>query len=222
MKAFRIVPEFRILRLTFCGKSASKSWIWQILIVSLVTIFSVYLKTIDYLKLEIVDIYRHTANFKIWFSKVQDFGNFELSPVFSLNSHLCWYTWIDHNYRKCSKFLNARCPTKMPRQAALTQIRLLLGSSLIRVFPVCYSDMHFINSSPESQQFVREKEGKSFRILEHLCFSAVNLFCSFFLGYCLMTGSANLCVWLDSLRPINNLLFIKGWVFLGWTSTKLG
>ena len=27
-------------------------------------------------KFEIVDIYRHTASFKIWFSKVQDFGNF--------------------------------------------------------------------------------------------------------------------------------------------------
>ena len=29
-------------------------------------------------------------------------------------------------------------------------------------------------------------------------------------------------VWFDSLRPINNLLVIKGRVFLGWTSTKLG
>ena len=29
-------------------------------------------------------------------------------------------------------------------------------------------------------------------------------------------------VWFDSLRPINNLSVIKGWVFLGWTSTKLG
>ena len=32
-------------------------------------------------KIEIVDIYRHTASFKFWFSKVQDFGNFELSPM---------------------------------------------------------------------------------------------------------------------------------------------
>ena len=31
-----------------------------------------------------------------------------------------------------------------------------------------------------------------------------------------------LFVWFDSLRPINNLSVIKGWVFLGWTSTKLG
>ena len=31
-----------------------------------------------------------------------------------------------------------------------------------------------------------------------------------------------LIVWFDSLRPINNLSVIKGRVFLGWTSTKLG
>ena len=29
-------------------------------------------------------------------------------------------------------------------------------------------------------------------------------------------------VWFDSLRPINNRSVIKGQVFLGWTSTKLG
>ena len=31
-----------------------------------------------------------------------------------------------------------------------------------------------------------------------------------------------LFVWFDSLRPVNNLSVIKGRVFLGWTSTKLG
>ena len=31
-----------------------------------------------------------------------------------------------------------------------------------------------------------------------------------------------LIVWFNSLRPISNLSVIKGWVFLGWTSTKLG
>ena len=31
-----------------------------------------------------------------------------------------------------------------------------------------------------------------------------------------------LFVWFDSLLPINNLSVIKGRVFLGWTSTKLG
>ena len=30
-----------------------------------------------------------------------------------------------------------------------------------------------------------------------------------------------LFVWFDSLRPINNLSVKQGWVFLGWTSTKL-
>ena len=32
----------------------------------------------------------------------------------------------------------------------------------------------------------------------------------------------SLFVWFDSLRPINDLSVIKGRVFLGWTSTKLG
>ena len=36
VKAFRIIPEFRILRLTFHRKSASKSWIRQILMASLI------------------------------------------------------------------------------------------------------------------------------------------------------------------------------------------
>ena len=31
-----------------------------------------------------------------------------------------------------------------------------------------------------------------------------------------------LFVWFDSFHPINNLSVIKGWFFLGWTSTKLG
>ena len=31
-----------------------------------------------------------------------------------------------------------------------------------------------------------------------------------------------LFVWFDSLRPISNLSVIKGQIFLGWTSTKLG
>ena len=36
VKVFRIIPEFRILRLTFHRKSASKCWIRQILIASLI------------------------------------------------------------------------------------------------------------------------------------------------------------------------------------------
>ena len=38
---FRSIPEFRILRLTFHGKSASKCWIQQIIIGSLIYIQSV-------------------------------------------------------------------------------------------------------------------------------------------------------------------------------------
>ena len=34
-------------------------------------------------------------------------------------------------------------------------------SSLIRVFPVCYSDKHFMNSSPDNQNFIWEKKEKS-------------------------------------------------------------
>ena len=37
MKVFRISPEFRILRLTFYGKSASKCWIKEIIIASLIS-----------------------------------------------------------------------------------------------------------------------------------------------------------------------------------------
>ena len=39
---------------------------------------------------------------------------------------------------------------------------------------------------------------------------------------CLVHPSKIYFVWFDSLRPINNLSIIKGRVFLGWTSTKLG
>ena len=38
----------------------------------------VYLKVFN---LDFLLIWRHTASFKFWFSKVQDFGNFELSPM---------------------------------------------------------------------------------------------------------------------------------------------
>ena len=36
------------------------------------------------------------------------------------------------------------------------------------------------------------------------------------------TSTTSAAGWFDSLRPINNLSVIKGPVFLGWTSTKLG
>ena len=58
---------------------------------------------------------------------------------------------------KCTKILNTSCLLKRTRQTVLTQIRLLLKkkSNQIRVFPVCYSDKHFVNFSPENQYFIK-------------------------------------------------------------------
>ena len=44
-------------------------------------LFSVRLKAIDHLNLKLGIFSGHTASFKIGVSKVQDFGNFELSPM---------------------------------------------------------------------------------------------------------------------------------------------
>ena len=76
MKVFRIIPEFRmtfqkvILKMLNQGDCISFS-----------DLFSVCLKTIDPLSLKLWIFSRHTASFKIEISKVQDFGNFELSPM---------------------------------------------------------------------------------------------------------------------------------------------
>ena len=53
MKVFRINPEFRILRLTFHRKSASKCRISEIKLVSLITFFD-FLNTISHLKMELL------------------------------------------------------------------------------------------------------------------------------------------------------------------------
>ena len=47
VKVFRINPEFNILRLTFHRKSASKCWIEEIIIASLIS-FKIYLNTINH------------------------------------------------------------------------------------------------------------------------------------------------------------------------------
>ena len=44
-------------------------------------LFSVCLRTTDHLNLKSLIFSGHTASFKIEISKVQDFGNFELSPM---------------------------------------------------------------------------------------------------------------------------------------------
>ena len=82
MKVFRINLEFRILRLTFHGKSASKCWTREIIIASLL---SFQITKRQSFKLEIICFCRHLASFKIWNSKVQDFENFELSPMYECN-----------------------------------------------------------------------------------------------------------------------------------------
>ena len=47
-------------------------------------------------------------------------------------------------------------------------------------------------------------------------------FLKFLSGIPSVSNCLVLCVWFDSLPPFNNLSVIKGQVFLGWTSTKLG
>ena len=39
-------------------------------------------------------------------------------------------------------------------------------SSLIRVYPVCYLDKHFVNSSPDNQHFIWEQNRKVFELLQ--------------------------------------------------------
>ena len=48
-------------------------------------------------EIEIVDICRHTACFKFWFSKVQDFRNFEITPMKVYNGMCTMYeTYFVH------------------------------------------------------------------------------------------------------------------------------
>ena len=75
VKDFRIIPEFRILRLTFQRKSASKSWyklLWFIFSLS---------KDNWPFKLEFINICRHAASFKNQFKK------FRILEI--LNFHPC-------------------------------------------------------------------------------------------------------------------------------------
>ena len=76
VKVFRFIPEFRILRLTFHKKSPSKSWIRQ----NLIHVAYKYNWSKDTWNISI--FWWHTASFKIKISKVQDFGNVELSPMY--------------------------------------------------------------------------------------------------------------------------------------------
>ena len=68
MKFLEIIPEFRILKLTFYRKSSNG--------ISQIIIDSVYLKTINYLNLKLLMFYMYTASFNS-----SGFWNSELSPM---------------------------------------------------------------------------------------------------------------------------------------------
>ena len=55
----------------------------------------------------------------------------------------------------CQKDLDEQCSTRSD---------YFFRSSQISVFPVCFSDKHFVNSSPGNQHFIRNV----CKILEHL------------------------------------------------------
>ena len=73
MKAFKVIPEFKMLRLTFHRKTASKSELGHI---SFFDLFSVYLKASDHLNLNLYASF----SFKIRIFKVQDFANLNFPP----------------------------------------------------------------------------------------------------------------------------------------------
>ena len=117
VKVFRISPEFRILRLTFHRKLASKCWIREITIANS-DLFSVCLKTIGHLNLKMWIFCGHAASFTICFSKGQDFWNFELSPMklgdynsFSDLFSVCLKT-VDHLNLTLGNILWAYCSTQ--------------------------------------------------------------------------------------------------------------
>ena len=75
MKVFTIISEFSILMLVslkMLNKGDHNSFS---------DLSSVCLRTFDHLNLKLSIFSGHTANFMIGVSKVQDFGNFELSPM---------------------------------------------------------------------------------------------------------------------------------------------
>ena len=55
---------------------------------------------------------------------------------------------------------------KRPGQTVQTQLEV------IKVFPVCYSVKHFVNSSPDNQIFFYLRIGESVKILENVPYHA--------------------------------------------------
>ena len=89
MKAFRINPEFRILRLTFRRKDFEADFPQKVSLKILnwadyygfFDLISVYLKTIDHLNLKLLIFIGKLQVSRFDFQKDQDFGNFELPPM---------------------------------------------------------------------------------------------------------------------------------------------
>ena len=64
--------------------------------------------------------------------------------------------------------MNTSCLPERPRQ----QCR---RSSLIRIFPVCHSDKHFVTPSPETNILFENRKRKKFKILEHLPYTSLQI-----------------------------------------------
>ena len=108
VKVFRIAPEFRILRLIFHRKSASKPWIKQILMAFLIY-FSLSKDNWSF-KLEIVDICRHTASLKIsWFWKFWTFTHGNDLSTFAALTHCLKKTMMKyHRAQHFTRFYTAK------------------------------------------------------------------------------------------------------------------
>ena len=79
MKVFNIIPEIRILRMTFHRvilKMLNKEGY-----ISFSDLFAICLSTTDHINMKLWILSVHTASFKIEISKGQGFGKFELSPM---------------------------------------------------------------------------------------------------------------------------------------------
>ena len=77
---------------------------------SISNLLSLSHKTIDLLNWKFLVVYRHNASFEIWISKVQDFQNFEISPMGELinicTTSIVWQQTFFHLNRKLWYFLD--------------------------------------------------------------------------------------------------------------------
>ena len=71
-------------------------------------------------------------------------------------------------YGKCSKISNTSCLPKRHRKQRRPRSDCFWRSSLIRAFPVCYKDTHFVHSTMITNILFEKIKGKLFKPLEHL------------------------------------------------------